>query len=168
MPSGHSCSSHSSFSHSSHHHYYGSSSRYSDEDTAAEVVIMLIALVVILILVAVFHKDKVNPDGIYVEAIGRHCDVVDDNYYDETTDCYFWFNTNVSPAQWQYWYEGISSDYGNYGWMEFDDKEGVWYIEEATLFGSHWVQLDMDKYGSESDRLWHFANAYENYAAAQN
>jgi hypothetical protein len=52
--------------------------------------------------------------------------------------------------------------------MEFDDKEGVWYIEEATFLGSHWVQLDMDKYGSESDRLWHFDNAYENYAAAQN
>ena len=52
-----------------------------------------------------------------------------DSYYDEATDCWAWYNTDVEPAVWQYWYEGISSDYGDYGWMEHDATG--WYIEES-------------------------------------
>jgi ribosomal protein S27E len=71
-----------------------------------------------------------------------------DCYYDKDSDCYLWYNTDVAPNLWQYWYEGISSDYGDYGWMEYEP--GVWYIE--TSQGS-WYELD-DNY--ISDRLWHF------------
>ena len=59
-----------------------------------------------------------------------------ESYYDETSDCWLWYNTDVSPAVWQYWYEGISSDYGDYGWMEHDE-EG-WWIEAGE---ENWISL---------------------------
>ena len=59
-----------------------------------------------------------------------------DSYYDAESDCYLWYNTDVEPAVWQYWYEGISSDFGDYGWMEHDDDG--WWIEADN--GS-WIPL---------------------------
>ena len=76
----------------------------------------------------------------------------DECYYDASSDCYVWFNTDLDPSLWQYWYEGISSDYGDYGWMEYED--GKWYIE--TDYGN-WEEIDLSGYG---DRIWHFADAY--------
>lgn len=72
-----------------------------------------------------------------------------ESYYDAESDCWLWYNTDMNPPVWQYWYEGISSDYGDYGWMEHDadgwwveasydnwillpqtyDASGLWYIE---------------------------------------
>lgn len=73
-----------------------------------------------------------------------------DSYYDKDTDCYIWYNTDIVPAQWQYWYEGISSDYGDYGWMEYDKEEGMWYIEVDNTV---WTPLDTTKYDVSS--LWY-------------
>ncbi len=70
-----------------------------------------------------------------------------DSYYDRDSDCYLWYNTDVAPNLWQYWYEGISSDYGDYGWMEYE--ESGWYIEESD---GYWVSLP-DFY--DKSRLWH-------------
>ena len=70
-----------------------------------------------------------------------------DSYYDRDTDCYIWYNTDVSPNLWQYWYENISSDYGDYGWMEYEPTG--WYIEKGY---SDWIQLP-DKY--DTSTLWH-------------
>ena len=53
----------------------------------------------------------------------------------------------MDPPVWQYWYEGISSDYGDYGWMEHDDDG--WYIEKDH---GEWIKLP-DKYGT--DGLWY-------------
>ncbi len=50
-----------------------------------------------------------------------------ESYYDQESDCWLWYNTDVDPSVWQYWYEGISSDYGDYGWMEH--ASDGWYIE---------------------------------------
>ena len=72
------------------------------------------------------------------------------SYYDADTECWVWFNTDVDPAVWQYWYEGISSDYGDYGWMEHD-SEG-WWIEESA---GNWIALP-DKY--DTSRLWYIEN----------
>ena len=89
-------------------------------------------------------------DTIYVDAIGRECHWhKSGNYYDSVSDCYFWLNTNVYPAIWQYWYEGISSNYGNFGWMEYDFDENQWYIEKTK---GNWVVLP-DKY--DQSKLWH-------------
>ncbi|MCR5478119.1 MAG: hypothetical protein K6E92_10960 [Lachnospiraceae bacterium] len=93
-----------------------------------------------------------NP--LYVEAIGRDCYLDGENYYDPETDCWFWYNEDLSPGQWQYWYEGISSDYGDYGWMEYDDAEGKWYIE---ISDGQWIALP-DRY--DTSGLWHFPDAY--------
>lgn len=76
----------------------------------------------------------------------------DESYYDANSDCYVWFNTDVDPALWQYWYEGISSSYGDYGWMEYED--GTWYIETSQ---GNWEQIDVSGYG---DRIWHFADPH--------
>ncbi len=70
-----------------------------------------------------------------------------DSYYDADTDCWLWYNTDVEPAQWQYWYEGISSDYGDYGWLEHD-SEG-WWLETSD---GNWIKLP----GSyDASRLWY-------------
>lgn len=79
------------------------------------------------------------------------------SYYDKTTDCYLWYNTDVAPNLWQYWYEGISSDYGDYGWMEYEDNtddgidNGLWYIEESE---GNWVELPS---AYDVTNLWHIA-----------
>jgi hypothetical protein len=71
----------------------------------------------------------------------------EDSYYDAENDCYFWFNTDVEPAIWQYWAEGISSDFGDYGWMEYED--GAWYIEADE---GNWIELPA---GYDAGQLWH-------------
>ena len=73
-----------------------------------------------------------------------------DSFYDAASDCWLWYNTDVEPAIWQYWYEGISSDYGDYGWMEHDSSG--WYIEESQ---DNWIQLP-SKY--DTGKLWYIAD----------
>lgn len=96
------------------------------------------------------------PRSVYVKEISRSCPLDGEDYYDSKTQCWFWWDTNVSPNQWQYWYEGISSDYGDYGWMEYDDNEQQWYIEVSD---GNWQPLP-EKY--DTSNLWHFENAYIN------
>lgn len=70
-----------------------------------------------------------------------------ESYFDEESDCWLWYNTDVRPALWQYWYEDISSEFGEYGWMEHG-TDG-WYIEEAE---GRWIPLP-EEY--EADELWY-------------
>ena len=57
-----------------------------------------------------------------------------DSYYDTASDCYVWYNSDADI--WQYWYDGISSDYGDYGWMEhYDDG---WFIEASY---GNWIPI---------------------------
>ena len=90
-------------------------------------------------------------NSYYVKSIDRTCEWNDefDCYYDPVTDCYFWYNDTTKTHTWQYWYEGISSDYGDYGWMEWDSTEQQWYIEVSD---GEWTLLP-----AEYDRsyLWH-------------
>lgn len=95
-----------------------------------------------------------QPDGSYhvVNDVVRadrilYYDPDADSYYDEATACWLWYNTDVEPAIWQYWYEGISSDFGDYGWMEHD-SDG-WWIEESE---GNWIKL-ADKY--DASQLWY-------------
>ena len=68
-----------------------------------------------------------------------------DSYYDAAGDCYLGYNDTAGV--WQYWYEGISSDYGDYGWMEhYDDG---WFIEESD---GEWVPLPASY---DSSNLWY-------------
>ena len=68
------------------------------------------------------------------------------SYYEEASKLWAWFNTDVEPPLWQYWYEPISGDYGDYGWMEYED--GTWYIEQSR---GNWIELP-EKY--DSTPLW--------------
>ena len=100
-----------------------------------------------------FGRDLRGPDGSYhvVNDVVRadrilYYDSDADSYYDEATACWLWYNTDVEPAIWQYWYEGISSDFGDYGWMEHD-SDG-WWIEESE---GNWIPLP-DQY--DASQLW--------------
>ena len=68
-------------------------------------------------------------------------------YYDKESDCYLWYNTDVSPNVWQYWYEDIVGD-NYYGWMEYYD--GKWYIEVSD---TEWKE-----YTSDTSDLWHIGD----------
>ena len=68
-----------------------------------------------------------------------------DSYYDESGNCWLWYNRDVSPSIWQYWFEGVSSAYGSSGWMEYEN--GNWYIEVSS---GHWEQ-----YNGNVSQLWH-------------
>ena len=65
-------------------------------------------------------------DGSTADKILRW-DANSDSFYDPETDTYFWYNTDLENPVWQYWVEGVSSDYGDYGWMEYNN--GKWYVE---------------------------------------
>jgi len=74
-----------------------------------------------------------------------------ESYYDPDSDCWVWCNTDVEPYVWQYWYEGISSDYGDYGWMEhYSDG---WFIETSR---DNWTKLP-SRY--PTDRLWYIRSS---------
>ena len=90
-------------------------------------------------------------DSYYVKSIGRYCDWDEEYecYYDEQTKCYFWYNDTTRTHTWQYWYEDISSDFGDYGWMEWDSKEECWIIEKSD---GEWIYLP-DRY--DTSYLWH-------------
>ena len=77
-------------------------------------------------------------------------DAESESYYDSSTECWIWYNTNVTPAVWQYWYEGISSEYDE-GWMEYDAGEQRWYIEATH---GNWIKLPA-KY--DASKLWHIS-----------
>ncbi len=59
-----------------------------------------------------------------------------DSYYDADSSCWLWCNVDVDPPVWQYWYEGISSDFGDFGWMEHD-SDG-WFIEASE---GNWIAV---------------------------
>ena len=69
------------------------------------------------------------------------------DYYDADSGLWLWYNTDVEPPLWQYWYEPISGNYGKYGWMEYRDE--VWYIETDQ---GQWIEVP-EKY--DTSPLWH-------------
>ena len=93
-------------------------------------------------------------NSVYVEEIGRTCYLDGEDWYDSETKCWFWFNDEETPYQWQYWYEDISSDYWDYGWMEYSSDEDTWYVEVQD---GQWVVLP-EIYDTSS--LWHFTDEY--------
>lgn len=154
-PSRHSSSS-SSNSHNHRSHLSGG--------TSSSVSISFVVLAIIIIAtIIVWRDDNTNRDAgnypskdvLYLLSNGdnvyrksndsREYDksLVWDNeyqsYYDKDTYCYVYYNEDVSPHVWQYWYEGISSDFGDYGWMEY--RAGRWYIEKSY---NNWVVLPSD------------------------
>lgn len=73
-----------------------------------------------------------------------------DSYYDYDSNCYLWYNTDVSPNLWQYWYEDIAgSDY--YGWMECEGD--TWYIEVSDT--------EWEEYTGDTSGLWHIQNQFD-------
>ena len=72
-----------------------------------------------------------------------------ESWYDSESDCYLWYNEDLDPPIWQYWYEEISSDFGDYGWMEYDEYEQTWYIEQDE---GDWIRLPSQY---DASALWH-------------
>ena len=71
-------------------------------------------------------------------------------YYDYDSDCYLWYNTDVSPNLWQYWYDDIAGD-NYYGWMECEGD--IWYIE---ISDTEW-----EEYQGDTTPLWHIENPFD-------
>ncbi len=99
----------------------------------------------------VYNTNPVSINTIYVPELGHSCMwwSTYESYYDQTTDCYFYYNKDIDYPDWQYWYEGISSDYGDYGWMEYELETDTWFIETDN---GVWIELP-EKYNK--DNLWH-------------
>lgn len=121
----------------------------------------LILAIIVLVLTIILSKTYINNTygkkethkPIYVSELERSVKWSNeyDSYYDPQTDCYFFLNTDVEPEIWQYWFESISSDYGDYGWMEYDYKERRWYIQTGN---NTWEVLP-SKYKNDPN-LWYF------------
>lgn len=96
-------------------------------------------------------EENDESDKIYVSALKRDVPWSDEygTYYDKQTDCYFFKNYDVEPPIWQYWFEGISSDYGDYGWLEYDYAEKCWYVQVSD---DEWEVLS----GYDTSSMWHF------------
>ena len=80
-----------------------------------------------------------------------------ESYYDSDSDCYVWYNTDVTPNLWQYWFEGISSNYDS-GWMEHEDDG--WYIETTA---GNWIELPSVY---DASRLWYISSGASGIAGA--
>ena len=89
---------------------------------------------------------RISPDGKESYDKKLTWDYGADSYYDRETECWLWYNTDVVPNLWQYWYEGISSEYGS-GWMEYE-PDG-WFVETDP---GEWIKLPADM---DTGRLWH-------------
>lgn len=105
-------------------------------------------------------------DRIYLMDVGNHtyeiCDQDEaydkylewdygaDSYYDTESNCYLWYNTDVAPNLWQYWYDDIAGD-SDYGWMECEN--GTWYIE---ISDTEWTE-----YTGDTSNLWHIKNRFD-------
>ena len=76
-------------------------------------------------------------------------DTQEDSYCDDDGIYWLWYNVDVDPPVWQYWVEGISSDYGDFGWMEHE-SDG-WWIEASE---GNWIPLP-DQY--DADSLWYIS-----------
>ena len=74
-------------------------------------------------------------------------DYKEDSYYDKDSRCYVWYNTDVSPNLWQYYYMGISDDFPDgCGWFEYEPSG--WYIQRS--------EYDWDLYSGDTSYFWHF------------
>lgn len=73
-----------------------------------------------------------------------------DSYYDYESNCYIWYNTDVVPNLWQYWYDDIAGD-SYYGWMECEGQD--WYIE---ISDTEW-----ELYTGDTTDLWHIQNPFD-------
>ncbi len=79
-----------------------------------------------------------------------------DSYYDPDTDCYVWYNTDVAPNLWQYWYDDIAGS-NEYGWMEYENPD--WYIEVSEGEWEKYSDSDLPDY------MWHIENDFDENGA---
>lgn len=66
-------------------------------------------------------------------------------YYDDRSDGYVWYD--AERKKWKYWFNGISTDYKDYGWMVYE-PEG-WRIQKDDV---DWIKLP-EKY--DRSMLWY-------------
>ena len=66
-------------------------------------------------------------------------------YYDDRSDGYVWYDEK--RKNWKYWFNGISSDYKDYGWMVY--KPEGWRIQKDDV---DWIKLP-EKY--DRSKLWY-------------
>jgi hypothetical protein len=72
-------------------------------------------------------------------------------YYDDRSDGYVWYDVN--RKKWEFWFNGISSDYKDYGWMVY--KPEGWRIQRDYV---DWIKLP-EKY--DRSKLWYIEQEEE-------
>lgn len=96
------------------------------------------------------------PQSIYINEIGRAVYKNDKGLFeDEETGCLFFWNESANPAQWQYWYSGVSDEFTGYGWMRYDANKAEWSIEVSE---GTWGTIT----SPIPDYVWHFDASYVN------
>lgn len=70
---------------------------------------------------------------------------LDDNFYDNATGLYLYYSEQFGV--WQYWYEPISGNFGDYGWLEHD-PDG-WWIEVDK---DNWIKVPSN---FDTSNLWY-------------
>ncbi|MBQ7971869.1 MAG: hypothetical protein IJ291_00230 [Lachnospiraceae bacterium] len=107
------------------------------------------------VIVTEVNGDEVTmpAESVYIPEIGRDCDWSNEyqSYYDAHTGCYFVYNDDVDTPETQYWYEGFSDRYGDYGWMAYDESSQTWYVE--VDYGEWEAVLDPPSYFWHTDVL---------------
>lgn len=105
--------------------------------------------------------EKINLVPVYVPELKRYCEHLDVNtYYDKDTNCYFKYNVQSTPAQWYYYFVGISEKYDKsidkkYGWMVYNTYNKKWQVNTAE---KTWEDVKEADYTS---KMWYFKHCTE-------
>lgn len=73
-------------------------------------------------------------------------DYGENSYYEKNSQCFLWYNTDVAPNLWQYYYVGVSTNYPEgCGWLEYEPTG--WYVETSN---GKW-----ETYTGDTSSFWH-------------
>ncbi len=64
------------------------------------------------------------------------------SYYDEASNCYLKYDKIQKSPVWLYWFDSVSNNYNDYGWLYYDNG---WYIEVSA---NEWKPIEINN-------LWH-------------
>ena len=124
----------------------------------ASVVILFIGILGVIGIVCYLNNIAADPPPpapeikeIYIAELDRDVPWMGqiNCYYDAQTRCRFYLNEESDPGFWMYRFDDIAAEYGDYGWMKWDDSENCWYIQTDSEV---WEPLP-EKYSRIP--LWH-------------
>ena len=99
------------------------------------------------------HSPVIGPlrSKVYIREAGGSFEWDDSKreYYCKELKCHLRYTDKNIPGVWEYWFQGVSSDYPDGGWMRYDYETKKWQIDTGN---NSWTDLP-DKYSSY--HLWY-------------